>query len=158
MKGLLIRQLDPVNLPDRRGAIYEWCKGDGTRQITICSRNPNIVSGNHYHMGIDPSKNPERVLILSGAVRIVACNGLENIDKIVEGEFSEISISPLIVHSYISLDKKLILIEQRKTVYETFNSDTFHAESFLDYLNMSGKKVSTKAINKYMKTVESFLR
>ena len=57
-KGIQINKKNPININDLRGQTYEWCKGIPGLQISIYIRPPNFPSGNHYHKGKDPSKNP----------------------------------------------------------------------------------------------------
>ncbi len=156
MEGIIIRPLIAVNPSDNKGMTYEWCKGIETRQITICFRKKGVVSGDHYHTGNDPSKNPEKFLILNGAVRFVACNGRETLDNIIEEGVNEIIIQHSIIHALIPLDKGITFLEQRMTVYNPEDNDTFPSEQFLDYLNDS-RKINHGAFNKY-KTIVRNLR
>lgn len=122
MKGVIISPIEPAG-KDTRGPTFEWVKGRNTRQITFCERATGTVSGNHYHRGDDASKNPERVIILSGRVRLIACNGAECIDELVD-PWSEITIAPLIAHSYIPADPA-IFAEQRSTLFHSTRADTY---------------------------------
>lgn len=79
MKGIIIKPIQSVNPQDSRGLTYEWCKELTTQQLTFCQRYKGNSSGNHYHTGIDPAKNPERVLVVQGQIRLRTCNGLETV-------------------------------------------------------------------------------
>ena len=48
MQGLIIKPLVQVNLSDTRGPTYEVWKGLDTKQLTLCERYAETVSGNHY--------------------------------------------------------------------------------------------------------------
>ncbi len=148
MEGLKLIVLDPAS-KDERGATYEWVKGMQTRQLTICQRNKGTVSGNHYHKGEDPSKRPERVLILRGIVKVRACDGMQTVENLIDNPFTEINISPRILHSYIA-EEDTLFIEQRTSPYDQINSDTYPHNTFEDYLGEQSLTVHRQEIERFM--------
>lgn len=63
------QSLKPVNETDPKGKnTWEWKFRDG-RQITVYRRPRGFVTC-HVHSGSDPSKNPERMLLLYGKAQI----------------------------------------------------------------------------------------
>lgn len=104
----------------------------GGRQLTIYRRQKGVVAGPHFHNGKDPSKNPERLLLVSGNVRF------EFVDK--DGHYSlqnpdaksgpiEITIWPDVLHRITPITDCL-LVEYRETPFDPRNPDTFPPSEF----------------------------
>jgi len=148
MKGIIIKPLSPVNVIDIRGPTYEWCKGLPGKQITFCIRKEKAITGNHYHKGLDPSKKPERAIILKGNIRLIAFDGKELIDNLVS-PWNEIIISPNIVHTYIP-QEECLFAEYRETVFNRDNTDTFPSSTFPDYLKLQNMPFNEGLFNKFI--------
>ncbi len=130
MNWIQIKKLNPSN-SDNRGSVYEWCKGEKGVQVTVYKRKAGTVFANHYHKGRDPSKNPERFLLVSGKAKLVGYNGLlkETIDVIID-EDTEVIIMPNVLHTFEALTD-VIFLEYRSTVFDPKNSDCYSAETYL---------------------------
>src|SRR3989344_7960349 len=64
------RPLEPVDEDDLKGKYtWEWKFSDG-RQVTVYRRQKGFGTS-HVHSGSDPSKNPERLLLLCGKAKII---------------------------------------------------------------------------------------
>ncbi len=149
MEGVIVREIEPVNLKDTRGGTYEWAKGIEARQLTICKAvYARAVYGNHFHLGEDPSKDPERVLVISGRLKLVTCNGRETIEQIV-GRFEEILINPLIAHAYIS-QEETVFLEHRPTVYNPKNNDTYSFDKYVKALAGRKLEVNEEAVERFL--------
>ena len=58
-----------VKAVDERGALH-FFSTDRTGEFLLVYRNAGTVSGNHYHKGISPGKNPEDMLLVQGSARL----------------------------------------------------------------------------------------
>lgn len=61
-----ITPLDKIGY-DERGYTYEYFHERMGRHLVIF-RKANSISGNHYHKGLSLTKNPEILMLLSGAI------------------------------------------------------------------------------------------
>ncbi|MBI2663690.1 hypothetical protein HYX15_04135 [Candidatus Woesearchaeota archaeon] len=92
----------------------------------------------HFHKGLDLSKDPEDFLVLSGALELIAVNwlGQEMSEVIVakENEIPLVSITRDVYHLTIPRQSGLVIAELRVTEYDTNNSDTYHGKkTFYEY-------------------------
>ena len=154
MDSVRIQELEAVNPHDIRGLSYEWMKGKECGQLTLCYRKKNTLSGNHYHTGKDASKNPELVLLISGQLRLITCNGKDTIEQVVEKSPGEIMISPNILHTYKAISD-IIFLEYRTSIYNPADSDTFPVEVFESYLKSRDMSVNEEAIKKFIEIKKS---
>ena len=124
-QGIEIIKIPIVNPEDTRGPVYEWCKGQSGMQVSIFKRKLGITFGNHYHLGADPSKNPEKFFLIKGKMKLKAKNLTSNeiFETIIE-EGTELLIYPKIWHSFESL-ADVIFIEYRSTVFDKNNPDVY---------------------------------
>ena len=157
MKGVSIRQIEPVDMHDPKGLTYELFKGIHGMQVTYCTRNAEKIFGDHYHRGDDPSKNPERVILLSGSCAFIACNGVETEIHFLNQTPLEIIIQPSVIHAFLPREN-ISFIEYRSTVFDPKNNDTFPAENFVEYLKNKFNPVSQVAILSYQKYISEFKR
>ena len=128
-EGIKIKKYIPVDPKDPKGVTYDWCKGETGLQVTICKRKKGIIFGNHYHKGEDPSKNPEKIFLINGKVRMKAENKLgQRFDIIIE-EDCEIIIQPNVLHIFEALTD-VAFIEYRSTVYDKEKPDTYPANTY----------------------------
>ncbi len=136
IESVVIRKIQQVNPRDRRGPTYEWCKSTPGMQVSIYHRRTGSVFGEHYHKGIDPSKNPERFFVVAGKARLRAYNGRRRLNVVIR-EGTEVLISPYVYHSYEALTD-FYFIEYRSTVFDRKNEDSFDEESYQAYLISRG--------------------
>ena len=130
MDGIKITKQNPVSVD--RGEVYEWCRGIESRQITVYYRNKSEYSGNHYHKGDDPSKNPERFFLVSGRMRLDAYDGRSRMEEIIEQK-TEVIIAPGILHTFL-VEEDSVFIEHRATEFNRNHSDTYPADTYEEYL------------------------
>jgi len=115
-----IRDIPEVNPQDVRGWTREW-KQPGGHQITIYRREPGVEFGGHFHKGDDPSKNPEKILVIVGAMELIFGD-----ESVIVSEGQEIIIYPETPHSArVVGDKEVIYIEYRNTHFDKDHPDTY---------------------------------
>ncbi len=146
IEGVSVKKIRPVNPKDKKGPTYEWCKSIQGLQVSIYHRPKGKIFGEHYHKGIDPSKNPERFFVVAGKARLRAYNGTQRMSRVIE-EGTEVLIWPYVYHSYEALTD-FYFIEYRSTIYDKENSDSFDEESYKEYLRSKGIKAKRKKGNK----------
>jgi len=56
-----------VKAIDERGALH-YFSTNRTGEFLLVYRNAGTISGQHYHKGKSPGKNPEEMLLLQGAI------------------------------------------------------------------------------------------
>jgi hypothetical protein len=130
MKGIKINRINSVNPGDPFKQTIELFKGEEGRQVTVNFRDEDSPHKSHYHEGIDPSKDPEKLCILEGKVKLLAENEhgerLELIIGIGEDKGSrhvtEITIDKGVKHDVVYLSKCIIL-EYRSTIFNPDKSD-----------------------------------
>ena len=134
ISGVTIRPIPSVD-HDARGKVYRWCTGLLGKEITIFQRHAGVSFGNHYHKGIDPSRNPERSLLLQGTASFWAYNGLtkERVENILLEEFTEIQVGKGILHGMKAMTD-VVLIEYRLTAFDENHPDMYPAETYGAYL------------------------
>lgn len=92
-----ITELDKIGY-DQRGYTYEYFHERMGRHIVIF-RKAQTVSGNHYHKGLSLTKNPEMLLLLSGAITIRYKEAQQSSIKSVQITVpSQIEIFPYVWH------------------------------------------------------------
>lgn len=64
-------QISPIDLKalDERGALH-FFSTDRTGEFLLVYRNAGSVSGQHYHKGKSPGKNPEDMLLVQGKANL----------------------------------------------------------------------------------------
>jgi len=125
MNGLKTSTVAPVS-SDQRGSIFEWKLPDHI-QVTICVRKAGVQSGGHYHKGTDPSKNPERLFIAAGRVKLTCVDSEGRKEEKILGSGSRIIIYPDIKH-YLEILEDAVILEYRITHFDKKNPDTFIVE------------------------------
>ena len=66
--SVIILPID-VKAVDERGALH-YFKSDRTGEFLLVYRKAGTVSGQHYHKGISPGKNPEDLLLVQGSAKL----------------------------------------------------------------------------------------
>lgn len=132
--GIEINKIHPTDPEDLRGPTYELYKGETGLQVTAYIRRRDVFFGNHYHRGEDPSKNPEKMFLVKGVVRLIAEDGVAKkyLDTIVK-EGYEIRIYPNILHSMLALTD-VIFLEYRSTIFDRENPDTYPNDTYEGYI------------------------
>ncbi len=134
MKGLTVTTIHSVSGTDSRGETFELFKGLSGQQVTLYRRRAGSSFGNHFHKGLDPSKDPEYFFLIEGQARVTARNGItgEKFSEIINPhEF--IIIEKNIFHSFEALSDVLFL-EYRSTVFNPSESDCFSEEEYDEYI------------------------
>jgi dTDP-4-dehydrorhamnose 3,5-epimerase-like enzyme len=138
--GIEITKISRANPDDARGAIYNWSSKKPGIEVAILKRKEGSIAGNHFHKGIDPSKNPETFFMVEGKAIFTAINGVtkESFEIILEPGM-EVKISPGILHSFKALTN-IIFIEFRQTYYDKKTADTYPAEDYDDFVKSMHKQ------------------
>lgn len=122
-KWVNVEKVEPVNLNDQRGPIYEWKFPDGKQQITIVIRKKGSNS-NHFHKGEDPSKNPERLFIVQGKIKARFISPDGQVTETILERGNIVTVFPPTKHSMEALEDA-ILIESRSTYFDPNHPDTY---------------------------------
>jgi len=109
MKGLEIIKHKPKH-EDERGTIIAYLSDKKIKEILIVHRKKGSVSGNHYHNGTDPSRNPEIQYIVSGKIKFIAKNleTNEREEHILEPNF-EVRTYPKVFHRIEMLEDTIFI-------------------------------------------------
>lgn len=115
-------------LKDKKGITLEWCKNEEGKQVSIYYRKRGTHFAQHYHSGSDPSKNPEKFLLLTGKIKLIYIDSKssQKIERIIS-PCTEIRIPPFTKHNVIAIED-CIFIEYRSTVFDKHNPDTIHVD------------------------------
>lgn len=74
MKGLEIIKHQPRH-EDERGDTFGYvADGFTIKEVMVIRRKRGSISGNHYHTGKDPSRNPEIQYVISGKIGLYVKN------------------------------------------------------------------------------------
>ncbi len=123
MEGLFIHKIDPANAADDpKGNVWNWNQPNRFA-VTVLDRKAGVKFGGHYHIGTDPSKNPEKLFIAKGKVRAVFQTHEGYREEVILEQGQEIIIMPHICHAFLALEDCLIL-EFRISWYDKNSSDT----------------------------------
>ena len=121
--GFEVVHHESVAPDDPRGPLFEW-KLPENRQVTVCVREEG-VEGGHYHKGEDPSKNPERIFIAAGRVRVTLFDERGNeIRRFILTRGFSLDIRAGIRHHFKFLERTIIL-EYRVTHFDPEHPDTY---------------------------------
>lgn len=161
--GVLIRELRPVNAEDSRGPTFEFWKDMlPASQITACERYVGCVAGDHYHLGRDSAKNPERFVLWSGSARLLACDGVVTRAPWISAsryQKIEIQINPLILHAILPYED-ISFFEHRMTLFDRNQSDTYDSSTFLKALRgdqrSKHRTVNDASLTRYFSALDSF--
>jgi len=109
MKGLELIKHTPKHT-DERGETLAYVSENKIREVIIVKRKKGSISGNHYHTGSDPSRNPEIQYIISGKMKFTAKNidTNEQEEHILEPN-TEIRISPRVFHRLEMLEDTIFI-------------------------------------------------
>lgn len=132
--GVTFKVISPVNI-DARGKVYRWCTNLLGMEVTIFQRLAGVSFGNHYHKGKDPSRNPERFLLLQGTASFWAYNGItkERVENVVVKEFTEVLIDKGVLHGFTAITNT-IFIEYRVTTFDDNHPDMYTADTYDEYI------------------------
>lgn len=135
MSDLDKRSVDPYNdfmlielekIPplrdDDRGNAYGFLNRESSYFIVI-NRKPGTTSGNHYHKGTVPSKDPETFFLVKGRAHLLVRDtetGKEEEYEVEEN--TKISIPKNVYHSFTALTEVIFL--EMNVGKEDFESDT----------------------------------
>ena len=130
--GFSIRRLPTANPSMPRGKhTWEWKMREGT-QVTALQRQKGEFFGNHFHKGADPSKNPERILLLVGVMKVefLSRKG-DYTEKVLDATNGpvELLVWPWHLHRFEGIEQ-CFYIEYRSTHFNPEAPDTYPAEDF----------------------------
>jgi len=109
MKGLEIIKHKPRNVDDR-GSVSGYVANEKIKEVLIVKRRKGSVSGNHYHTGSDPTRNPEIQFIISGKMRLIAKNlDTNEQEQHILTENTEIRIYPRVFHRIEMLEDTIFI-------------------------------------------------
>ncbi len=134
-----VKHLNPTQ-KDERGKVFEYKVdvANAIQQLTFFSRKAGVVCGNHAHMGVDPSKNPEIFILVTGVVDF-------NFKVLKTDETKTISLNPwdiiiiqpvkdeIIVHTAI-VKEDAVWAEPRTTWFDPEHPDTLMASELVKKL------------------------
>jgi hypothetical protein len=127
-QGFSIERISPANPDDPRGPTFNWDLPDG-RIVVVFVRRKGSIFGGHFHKGKDPSKNPERFLLVQGKVKAVFITREDKrTEKILESG-DVLTIYPKVKHSMRALEDT-VFIESRLTPFDKKHPDTFSCSDF----------------------------
>ena len=107
MEGIMIKKLEKIH-EDERGETYETNIRKSTNLI-IGYRKKGSKMGQHYHKGMEESKNPEIFILLKGKVKFLAEDMKGNsMEKFIEAP-SMIIIEPYIYHEFEAVDDVIFM-------------------------------------------------
>lgn len=121
------RALVPANPSNDRG-LRTWKWG----LTTVYFRQQGEVFGGHFHEGIDPSKDPEKFLLLTGTVEVSLEDQEGHNRSFVLAAGSgpvELAIPPRVLHTLVAL-VDCWFIENRVTPFNPELPDTYLREDF----------------------------
>ena len=132
-EGFSVRQLPKADVSNPRGErTWEWKMPEGT-QVSAFRRLKDEYFANHFHKGDDPSKNPERFLLLDGVLQVEILDIDGNYSKEIletNSDPVELIIQPWILHRMKAL-QECLYVEYRKTIFNPDSPDTYPPEEFL---------------------------
>ncbi|MFH1788591.1 MAG: hypothetical protein ABH834_04350 [Candidatus Altiarchaeota archaeon] len=114
MNGLEIVKHAPSS-EDDRGRITKYLLAEPAEEVVVVERKKGTVSGNHYHKGLDPSKNPESLYLVKGKVRFKAKNleTGEETEEVLE-PLTEVRTYPRVYHRLEALQDCIFLEVNKK--------------------------------------------
>ncbi|QQG39096.1 MAG: hypothetical protein HYS32_01405 [Candidatus Woesearchaeota archaeon] len=134
VEGIEIIRLDNAS-SNTKGPVFEWKNFTNEKivQITCYQRKKGVIFGNHFHKGIDSSKNPEMFLMVSGEADFSVYNKFSNEKKTIRiKEGDVIIIYPNVLHKFTAFTD-VVYIEPRTTIFDKNDSDCFTPEEYENY-------------------------
>jgi len=131
MIGITLNKL-PI-ITSSKGETIEWCKNVPGMQVTFYYRPEHAQFAHHFHKGEDPSKAPERFLLIQGKVKMTFWNG-KDVETAIIYKGTELLIQPFIYHEAVTLEDA-IFAEYRATPFDAKSSDVYSREDFIEYLS-----------------------
>lgn len=105
-----------------KGKVWNWEFNNGFA-VTVLERKAGTKFGGHYHIGADPSKNPERMFLANGKVKAIfrKQDGYFEVHVFKPGDQWE--IYPHVAHAFLALEDS-VLLEFRVSHYNPSQPDT----------------------------------
>lgn len=119
---------------DHRGSVFQWdLRNFGINYVYAYHRKKGIKSWGHFHKGLNKSRDPERLLMLYGKMKMIFEDLDGNIKEFII-EKGDVLITPkLIFHKYEILEYSIFIEPKIQTDEET--PDTFDYKEFLKLKN-----------------------
>jgi len=109
MQGVSLIKYTPKHT-DERGSTLSYIADQKLKEILMINRKKGSTSGNHYHEGKDPTRNPEIQYLISGKVKLTVKNIKTNEkESHILTENTEIRIDPMIAHKIEMLEDSILL-------------------------------------------------
>ena len=95
---------------DERGSVFAYIPQKRLAELLLLHRKKGSVSGNHYHKGSDPTRNPEIQYLISGKFTL----SVKDMRTNETGSFTiepntELRIAPMIAHKLVAEEDSTIL-------------------------------------------------
>ncbi len=118
MKGVNIVNLEKIH-SDERGEIFSLKLLDTFSEIVFVRRRKGTVSGKHYHTGKDKSKNPERLIVVSGRIEAKFFDiKTEEYQKKILNSMDMIEVFPNVYHELKAVEEVVFIEPKANTGYE----------------------------------------
>ena len=135
MQGISVQKILAVGGSDARGETRELFKGKPGLQVTLYHRHVGAIFAEHFHKGLDPSKDPEYFFLISGQVEVEAVNGNTQERTVFSVNANElVTIEKNIFHRFRALTEAVFL-EYRTTVFDSSNADCFSEAEYQPYID-----------------------
>ena len=109
MKGVEIIKHNPKH-EDARGFVSVYVADEKMKEILMLKRKKGSVSGNHYHTGADPTRNPEIQYFVTGKIKLTVKNlDTNEKEEHILTENTEVKINPMIAHKMEMLEDTVFL-------------------------------------------------
>ncbi|MBI2499081.1 hypothetical protein HYV88_02465 [Candidatus Woesearchaeota archaeon] len=139
MEGIKLRRIEQVNPGDGARRFFQPFQGE-RGYVTLGVYKKGSGSDFHYHMGDDPSKNPERLFLVTGRCFLEARDGFssETYSEVLDGKI-EVSINLGILHKITALDD-VVFFEFRNTPFNRDNPDKYPENTYAAYVEIMKMK------------------
>ena len=109
MQGLEIIKHNPKH-SDSRGTTHSYISTRKFKELLILKRKKGAVSGNHYHTGKDPTRNPEIQYVISGKIKLTVKNlNTNDTEDHIITDNTELRIAPMIFHRMEMLEDTIFV-------------------------------------------------
>ncbi len=105
------------------------------REIVFFERLSGVVCGQHGHRGTDPSKRPEKFVLVCGKVEFTFTTETGEEIAVILNPWDMIIIQPMedvaVVHTVTVLKGPAVWAEARSTLFDPENPDAFSMEELI---------------------------
>lgn len=124
IEGMIkVEAIIPLIPTDQRGNTFSLYCPKRSKEMLVVHRKRGQRFGGHYHLGNDPSKNPEKLFLAYGWVKALFIKDGQRERMILKpGNF--ITIYPRTHHFLEVLRDEAVIVEIRTTFFDKENPDT----------------------------------